>query len=53
MGLSIARMLAQKGANIIIVARDQKKLDAAVKEASVRGHFEIRQFHMIVSSNLN
>ncbi|XP_006464124.1 hypothetical protein AGABI2DRAFT_194697 [Agaricus bisporus var. bisporus H97] len=32
LGLSLAKILARKGANISIVARSQKKLDAALKE---------------------
>lgn len=36
MGLSVAKQLAKKGANIAIVARDQKKLGAAVDSISVR-----------------
>lgn len=36
MGLSVARRLAGKGANIIIIARSQQKLDAALTEIKVR-----------------
>ena len=36
MGKSVGRMLAQQGANVIIVARTVKKLEEAIKEISVR-----------------
>ncbi len=35
MGRGLAKLLAQKGANVVIVARDQKKLDAALEYISV------------------
>lgn len=35
MGLSVARQLAAKGANVIIIARSQQKLDAALAEIKV------------------
>jgi 3-dehydrosphinganine reductase len=35
MGRGISKLLAQKGANIVIVARNQKKLDDALKYVSV------------------
>lgn len=35
MGRGLAKLLAQKGANVVIVARDQKKLDAALKYIAV------------------
>jgi 3-dehydrosphinganine reductase len=38
MGLSVAKQLAKKGANLAIVARDQKKLEAAVDSITVRLH---------------
>lgn len=39
MGLSVARQLAAKGANVIIIARSQQKLDAALAEIKVSdGH---------------
>lgn len=40
MGLSAACQLAAKGANVIIIARNQQKLDAALIEIKVseRGH---------------
>jgi short-subunit dehydrogenase len=37
MGLSAARQLAAKGANIIIISRNQQKLDVAVAEIKVGG----------------
>jgi 3-dehydrosphinganine reductase len=37
MGRGLAKLLAQKGANIVIVARTQKKLDEALKYTSVSG----------------
>ena len=36
MGKSVAILLAKKGAHVVIVARDQKKLDAALEEVKVR-----------------
>lgn len=48
MGLQIARLLSQRGANIVIVARDQKKLDAAVEEVkSVAKNPSTQRFHAI------
>lgn len=35
MGRGLGKLLAQKGANVVIVARDQTKLDAALKYISV------------------
>lgn len=35
MGLSVARQLAAKGANVIVIARSQQKLDAALAEIKV------------------
>ncbi|KAK3071256.1 3-dehydrosphinganine reductase, partial [Teratosphaeriaceae sp. CCFEE 6253] len=34
MGRGLAKLLAQKGANVVIVARDQSKLDIALKDIS-------------------
>ena len=36
MGLEAARQLSAKGANVIIVARNQQKLEAALKGITVR-----------------
>ena len=36
MGKSVAMQLAQKGANVIIVARDEGKLEAALAEITVK-----------------
>lgn len=36
MGLSVAKILAQKGANVVIVARDRTKLAHALAEVEVR-----------------
>lgn len=36
MGRGLGRLLAQKGANIVIVARTQSKLDAALEYIKVR-----------------
>ena len=36
MGRGLAKLLAQKGANIVLVARDEKKLEAAIVYISVR-----------------
>ena len=35
MGLSVAKLLAKKGANIVIVARGVEKLKSALAEISV------------------
>jgi len=35
MGRGVAKLLAQKGANVVIVARDIKKLEGAVEYISV------------------
>jgi short-subunit dehydrogenase len=37
LGLSLAKLLARKGANVSIVARDKAKLDKALQELEVRG----------------
>lgn len=36
MGRGLAKILAQKGANIVLVARDVKKLEAAIEYITVR-----------------
>lgn len=36
MGRGLAKLLAQKGANVVIVARNQQKLDEALQYISVR-----------------
>lgn len=36
MGLSVAKILAQKGANVAIIARDRVKLTHALTELEVR-----------------
>ena len=38
MGKSVAVLLAKKGANVVIVARNVQKLEDAFKEVSVRYH---------------
>ena len=38
-GLSVAKKLAQKGANVVIVAQNVTKLENAVKEISVSSRF--------------
>lgn len=35
MGLGVAKLLSSKGANIVIVARDVSKLQAAIKGIAV------------------
>lgn len=35
MGRGLAKLLAQKGANVVIVARNQQKLDEAIKYITV------------------
>ena len=37
MGRGLARLLASKGANVVIVARNQQKLDDALKYIAVCG----------------
>jgi 3-dehydrosphinganine reductase len=37
MGRGLGKLLAQKGASVVIVARDQRKLDDALKYISVCG----------------
>lgn len=54
MGLSAACQLAAKGANIIIIARNQQKLDAALAEIKVseRGHvapYEVATYMLTLS----
>lgn len=39
MGLSVAKILAQKGANILIVSRNVAKLESALQEIKVIDHF--------------
>jgi 3-dehydrosphinganine reductase len=36
MGKGLAKLLAKKGAHVVIVARDVKKLEAAMEEIKVR-----------------
>lgn len=36
LGLELAKLVAQKGAHVSIVARTQSKLDSALKELEVR-----------------
>ncbi|KAL8866091.1 MAG: hypothetical protein Q9174_006498 [Haloplaca sp. 1 TL-2023] len=36
MGRSVARLLAQKGANVVLVARNIERLEEALEHASVR-----------------
>ena len=36
MGLGVAKLLASKGANVVIVARDVSKLETAIETISVR-----------------
>ena len=38
MGKGLAKLVAKKGANVVIVARDVKKLEAALEEIKVRSH---------------
>ena len=45
MGRGVAKLLAQKGANVVIVARNVKKLEAAVEYISVcQQHQTTRMF---------
>lgn len=39
MGKSVSILLAQKGANVVIVARTAKTLEAAIQEISVQTPF--------------
>jgi short-subunit dehydrogenase len=42
MGLNVAKILAQKGANIMIVARNVEKLESALQEIKVIRHLHNR-----------
>ncbi|KAI3399374.1 hypothetical protein diail_7101 [Diaporthe ilicicola] len=47
MGLSAARQLAAKGANVIIIARNQPKLEAALTEIKAAAKSQSQRFHAI------
>lgn len=47
MGLSAACQLAAKGANVIIIARNQQKLDAALVEIKAAAKSQGQRFHAI------
>lgn len=51
MGRGLAKLLAQKGANVVIVARDQQKLDDALKYISVRS-LTVKPIHQICLTHL-
>ncbi|KAJ0116340.1 hypothetical protein J7T55_007319 [Diaporthe amygdali] len=47
MGLSAARQLAAKGANVIIIARSQQKLEAALTQIKAAAKSQSQRFHAI------
>ncbi|KAF2145740.1 uncharacterized protein K452DRAFT_244050 [Aplosporella prunicola CBS 121167] len=47
MGRGLAKLLAQKGANVVIVARDSKKLEAALEYISGAAIRSTQRFHYI------
>ncbi|PNS19891.1 3-ketodihydrosphingosine reductase tsc10 [Sphaceloma murrayae] len=47
MGKGLGKLLARKGANLIIVARDKKKLEAALGEISAEAKSPSQRFHYI------
>ncbi|TKX22382.1 hypothetical protein C1H76_5490 [Elsinoe australis] len=47
MGKGLGKLLAQKGANLIIVARNKEKLEAALKEISAEAKSSTQRFHYI------
>lgn len=51
MGRGLAKQLAQKGANVVIVARTQKKLDEALKYISVSVIDLSVQMNLLTSSS--
>lgn len=46
MGLSAATQLSAKGANVIIIARNQQKLDTALVEIKVGGREHLRPYQV-------
>ncbi|KAK5110380.1 hypothetical protein LTR62_006088 [Meristemomyces frigidus] len=53
MGRALARLLAQKGANVVIVARDRSKLDEALKHISSAAIRISQRFHAISADVTN
>ncbi|KAI9880341.1 MAG: 3-dehydrosphinganine reductase [Pleopsidium flavum] len=54
MGRGVAKMLAQKGANVVIVARNIKKLEAAVEYiSSAAARPQLQRFHFISADLMN
>ncbi|KAF2496363.1 putative 3-ketosphinganine reductase [Lophium mytilinum] len=49
MGRGLGKLLAHKGANVIIVARDIKKLQAAVEYISAAAKSQTQRFHYIAA----
>lgn len=51
MGKAVGRLLAEKGANVIIVARNAEKLEEALKYLSVcpRKHYIAQEFADIIA----
>ena len=47
LGLSIAKQLASKGANVVIIARDRKKLQTALQEISQTALSQKQRFHQL------
>lgn len=48
-GLAIAHRLAESGASVVLLARGQDALDAAVRELEGKGHANVRAFRCDVS----
>lgn len=42
MGLAVARQLAEKGASVVLVARDEGKLLKGIAHVKVRRHFLLK-----------
>ena len=48
MGRGLARLLAQKGANVVIVARNEAKLAEAFKYISVRSSTQYSSYERVM-----
>ncbi|KZF26464.1 NAD(P)-binding protein [Xylona heveae TC161] len=53
MGRGVAKLLAQKGANVLIVARDVKKLESAVEYIQAAAKSPAQRFHYISADLMN
>src|SRR5436305_5538184 len=47
LGLAIAKLLASRGANVVIVAQDLRKLEAALNEIKASAKSEEQRFHYL------